>query len=218
MHGPFEAHLCEAIALNTARRPVYAQATDGRSWWLSTWLISAEQATRPVARWLDRRARPYNAVGIGIVADDFASMDAVGSPSSPSAHRGRMSLWAAAVLQLRLRRYRRSIQRAAIRRNFSAIERRSARLLRKLHRAERTQGVHLAMTVHLVESIGFAAAHAPTYAAQSGGDTDGLARDLLLVQSVGLRLAIPTDRAAQRHHQDGVGILVHDVPAIAFAA
>ncbi|MCO4745817.1 MAG: hypothetical protein KC912_13570 [Proteobacteria bacterium] len=217
MHGPFEAHLCEAIALNTARRPIYADATDGRSWWLSTWLITAEQATRPVARWLDRRAQPHNAAGIGIVADDFESMEAVGSTATPPTHRGRLTLWGAALLQLRVRRYRRKIQRAAVRRDFGAIERRSAALLRRLRRTERRQGVHLAMTVHLVESIGFAAAHAPTYREQSEGRTDALARDLLLVQSLGLPLAIPTDRTAQRHHQAGVGIVVHDVPPIAFA-
>jgi hypothetical protein len=73
--GPFELHLREAIELNLARAPLYAELTQGASRPISRSLILYERLLLPVARWYDRRAWRYHAAGVPLLDELFVPMD-----------------------------------------------------------------------------------------------------------------------------------------------
>ena len=73
------------------------------------------------------------------------------------------------------------------------------------------------MTKHLVESLGLAAMNALDYAERSGGETLKLSRTFIRFQGLGLLGSVGIDRKAQAFHQQGIGIVVNDVPPIPFA-
>jgi hypothetical protein len=213
--GPFETHLRHAIAVNTERGDLYASATDGASRSLSTVLITTENATIPVAMWLDSRARPFNARGIPIVEDDFVPMHPIPAWNTPTrfvAVASPTALWKVAVL---LRELRRPGRRWARRRAYVAIAEATAHALDQVIHIEQAEQSHFAMTRHLLESLGLAAVNAEDYVRQDP-QTASLATDLVRLQLVGLRVAVGLDARAQHLHRRGIGILVNDVPPIPF--
>jgi len=83
---------------------------------------------------------------------------------------------------------------------------------------ERYHNVYLPMTKHLVESLGFGALHSLYYRCESAGKTYRLGQDLMKLQAVAIKLGNPLsyDVEANQFHQQGVGILVNDLPHIPF--
>ena len=203
--------------MNTERSDRYAEATDGASRSLSTVLITTENATLPVAKWLDSRARPFNARGIPIVHNDFVPMHPIPAWDAPTpfmAVASPAALWQVSAI---VRALRHTGHRWARRDAFVAVAEGTAHALDRVRNIERAQQAHFAMTRHLLESLGFAATHAETYTRQDP-ETTSLARDLVRLQLVGLRLAIGIDGRAQHLHKRGIGIVVNDVPPIPFPA
>lgn len=212
----FATHLREAIALNRARRPVYAAATSGRSEPLSALLLRSERAALPVAWWIDARARRFQRAGVPVVAEDFVSMSAVRPAHAPPLRRGRMARRELDALDRRVRAYGAAVREAARCGELFRARRLSADLIDAVDGLEIGHDAHLAMTRHLVESIGLAATNGERWRRETGGRADALVRDLVIAQTLALRLAVPIDAAAQRLHGEGVGIVVNDVPAIPF--
>ncbi|MFT6144987.1 MAG: hypothetical protein ACJAZO_003917 [Myxococcota bacterium] len=213
--GPFETHLREAIALNTGRRELYASVTDGANRSLSTVLITTEATTLPVAMWLDARARPFNDRGIPIVEADFVPMHPLPAWDAPISFMSVASPHALWTVAANLRELRRTGRRWARRDAFVAIAEATAHALDQVIHIEQAEQSHFAMTRHLLESLGLAAVHAEDYVHQDP-KTTSLARDLVRLQLVGLRLAVGLDGRAQQLHKRGIGIIVNDVPAIPF--
>ena len=71
------------------------------------------------------------------------------------------------------------------------------------------------MTIHLLESLGFAALHAVQYIEQDA-QVESLCRRLVAIQVLLLTGGIFYDRLAQPCHAQGAGILLNDVPVIPF--
>lgn len=196
------AHLLEAIAVNRSRREAYAELTGSTS--LSNTLIGLEQASLPVAAWLDLRSiRGRRKM---LMDQAFVPMD-VEPVGRPPRYRGghvphglvfEMNDFAAAV--------RRCVKRG----DLQHVHALACTWLRELDRREQAAGTHLAMTRHLVESIARTAA----VAADLHLHRDRLARDLIKVQLWALPLGPLLDRRAQRDHARGVGTLVNDLPPI----
>ena len=70
-----EDHLVEAIALNTGRRPLYGDVTEGRSEAVSDALIGREKRLLPAARVLDQLAEPLRVAGqLDVVCEGVVSM------------------------------------------------------------------------------------------------------------------------------------------------
>ena len=214
-HG-LTPHLRDAIALNTTRRWKYGRASNGRSLPLSTALIQSERSALLLGSWLDARARPWNEQGIPIVANDFSPMDNLPAWDSPPRWQGSSRPATRHQLRQDLKIFRRSTRRLARHHDLPSIVKSASQFLARLDDYEWTDRAHLAMSRHLVESIGFTAENAIAYCEQSGGGTNSLAADLLSIQALALRLAGPIDRQAQALHARGLGIIVNDVPAISF--
>lgn len=207
----FATHLREAIAVNRARRPKYAARTNGASRWLSTGLIASELNTLPLAWWFDWRARRLG--NPGVVTEDFVPMDDAALWDMPPTYTGIASDAAQCEARALLTAGRKATSRAPG--DFEAVAAEMSRLLTALRDLETTEGAHFAMAVHIVESVGFAAANAPRWIAVEPR-ARRVSRDLVWVQAQGLLLALPIDTRAQPLHAQGIGIVVNDVPPIPF--
>ncbi|MBH24590.1 MAG: hypothetical protein CMH57_09090 [Myxococcales bacterium] len=214
----FTLHMREAIALNRARAPLYAERTHGASRWLSRMLVASEIACLPLARYFDHAARPFNAAGVGVVADDFVSMSLAGDPTRPPRYTGRAERRQVKALRRDVATYTRDARRLLRQGDFRGVARLTATAIEGVEAHEARCGAHFAMTIHLMESVGRAAANAPRHMDASGGASEGLSRRLVGVQLWCVSSGVPLDRRAQRSHALGVGILVNDVPPIPFSA
>ncbi|MBU1106420.1 MAG: hypothetical protein KKB51_07125 [Candidatus Riflebacteria bacterium] len=91
-------------------------------------------------------------------------------------------------------------------------------LVVELCQLEKQHNAHLAMLVHMLDSVGYTALHAADYQHEAEGKTDNLAHQFLAIQIFPLQECLPTDHKAQALHAKGFGIIVNDVPNIPFLA
>lgn len=214
-HGHFEIHIIDAMRINLGRRRHYVALAGWRAWLLSVLLVASERLCRPLARHFDRKARPFNEAGIGIVADDFIDMALIEPVEKAPRYRGRAPRSAHADVKRQVKHLKRDGLKALASGDYSSICSLVARALENIAALEAQHQAHFAMSVHLLESLGFAALHAPDYIA-ADASCEPLARQLVAIQ---LRLCdggLLMDRLAQHCHQHGAGILVNDVPHIPF--
>lgn len=209
-----EKHLLEAIELYSERRHYYAHETDGRTNTLFNGLILSERLMLGIARLYDIRAYAFYQKGIPIVAADFVSMDdnlGIGTPIDLA-----KPFTAALREQVKIRIEQFNPNKC----DFQDAVDQSVQLLEWIDSFEKTNQIYLPMTKHVVESIGFAALHAPAYMIQSAGETRALSCDLVNLQvgTLSKLISISFDKQANVFHQEGIGILVNDLPHIPFLA
>ncbi len=207
-----EKHLLEAIELYSERRHYYAHETDGRTNTLFNGLILSERLMLGIAHLYDIRAYAFYQKGIPIVAADFVSMDdnlGIGTPIDLA-----KPFTAALREQVKIRIEQFSPNKC----DFQGAVDQSVQMLAWIDNFEKTNQIYLPMTKHVVESIGFAALHAPIYMSQSAGETLALSCDLVNLQVGTLKrfISISFDKQANVFHQEGVGVLVNDLPHIPF--
>jgi hypothetical protein len=208
-----ERHMLEAIALNRERMVSYGTLTDGRSDALFQRLILSERALVPLARVMDLQAAPFVEQGIPVVAADFVSMDgaaAFDTPMEPALPMGDVEAEAARALIRQLHRDSGE--------GLEATVEACAVTLRALDGLERDLGLVFPMSRHLVESLGYTALHGLAHNADSGGETEALVDGLVGLQRLGLRSLDPVgiDRQANTFHQEGIAVLVNELPPIPF--
>lgn len=213
-HGSGTEHLEEAIELYESRRHEYSVLTNGVSDSLFNRLIGLERAAIPLAKHYDWLALPFNAEGIGIVRDDFVSMDAVKAVTAPVTPA---SPWSS-VIEPDVKQLISTLP-TAVSDNYAEVADITFQAIVALDLLEQQHNIYLAMTRHVLESIGFAAINAVDYAALSEGRSNSLANRFISLQIQTLRAsAADLDRRANRSHQLGVGVLVNDLPHIPFEA
>lgn len=208
----FAGHLEEALHVNLERMPLYARLTGGESERISRRLIRYERLALPLARWVDRRARPFNARGIGVVADDFVPM--AGTP--PFRERSaEPPLPLSAFRPADARRIRRALAAALKTGGFAGV---AAALRAELAALEAVPCYHC-MLRHLLESMLRVATLAPTHVARAEAagmkSPAGLSRLLLRLHLFTLGDAAKLDALAAPIQARGIPILCHDVPPIA---
>ncbi len=212
----FSGHLKEAIAINRERKKIYAEMTGRRSLCISWALIFFETGALAAAGWVDRQASKFHKIGIPIIEGNIVPMLSLPFPDAPPLYRGRATKEVLSSLKGVLKKYRRSMKEDLKRNDFISVAERSYELLQEIRRIEEGQGCHFAMTRHLIESIGFAALHAPGYAEASSNATVSLSKKFIQMQVFGLACGLCLDKKAQALHGMGAGILVNDVPHIPF--
>jgi hypothetical protein len=207
--GPFEEHLREAIALNTARAPLYAALSAGRSRGISRTLLWSEHALLPVALWFDRRAEPYHRAGIPLLHDVFVSME-----GTPAFLPRRGPVPAPPLLRPDARATGRDVARAFRAAGFGGA---AAALDRHLGVLEEEPEFHC-MLRHLLESMRRIALVAPglhRLAGRRGLDSPvPLLSRLLRIHLWGSGAAGRLDRLALPLQAEGLPILRRDVPPI----
>lgn len=215
--GGFAHHVREALAINRARREIYAELSGGVSEAASGELIRGERVTLPFAWWYDRRARGFNERGIGIVHDDFVSMDAIRPPETPPRYRRVVNKAEKKRIKALLREFRGELKALLKDHDFAGAAERTRVALGAVQSLERVHAAHWAMTVHLLEQIGLSAERAVGYVATDPEVAD-LAQRFICFQALGLQGAVSVDHKAQRAHVLGVGVIVNDLPPIPFHA
>lgn len=213
--GHFEIHIVDAIRTNLNRRKHYAAVAGWRATLLSILLVMSERLCRPLARRFDRKAKPFNDSGIGIVENDFIDMALIEAVEKPPVYSGVASAAARREVKCIVKRLKRDGLRSLKAGDYEHICAGTASALQQIEALQARENVHYAMTIHLLESLGFAALHAPGYIA-ADQQTQPLARQLVAIQ---LRLCdggLMMDRLAQGCHQRDAGIMINDVPHIPF--
>lgn len=209
----FEQHLKDAIELYKERKHQYAEQTDGATNSLFRKLITTETLLLPVAATFDARAIPHVKKGVMIIANDFVPMEDNLGFDYPMAAADVFS----EELQAQAQQILAALNAANSSDAFAITEAVNTALL-DIDDFERYHNVYLAMTKHLVESLGFGALHSLYYRCESQDKTYRLGQDLMKLQTLAIKLGNPLsyDVEANRFHQDGVGILVNDLPHIPF--
>ncbi|HEX2094139.1 MAG TPA: hypothetical protein VHG28_17175 [Longimicrobiaceae bacterium] len=207
----FAKHLEDAIRLNLERMPLYSRLTGGESGAVSRRLIRWERLALPVARWVDRRARPYQARGIPVVTADFVSM--AGTPEFRE-RAPEPPLPLSDFRRADARRIRRAVGRALARGGFAGA---AAALRGELAALEAARCYHC-MLRHLLESMLRIAVLAPRHAARAEAlgmrPPVGLSRLLLRLHLLVLADAAKLDAQAAPIQARGIPILCQDVPPI----
>lgn len=202
-----DAHLADAIALNRARRAGYVERGGVRAALLSRALVGAERALRPAARWLDRRAAPFWAEGVPILAAELSDMAAAPPVDRPVGGVGPNGSRSETRPALDLRPARRALRAG----RFCACA-------REIDAAVVGLGGAAPLARHVLESAGLMALRGAAYAEATGGATAPLTRDLVRGHLALVPLARALDRAAAPFWARGVGLFVNDLPAVPFEA
>lgn len=211
--GCFTEHLDEAMALNHARKPLYAALTAGASVTISDDLIGMERNMSFYGRWLapyEKWAAPFEAAGIRIICDSYVPMNtapafssryAQGAPRAESAPSASDAVNTLAFLPRVLRNDFAGVKALALEQIEAAGDPRLNCLSR-----------------HFLESIGRIAALAPVHAAQARraglSDPTWIHRRMILGHLSYTNRAVRLDAAARPLQLQGVPILCQDIPAI----
>lgn len=208
--GCFGQHLREAMLLNEARAPVYAEWSAGRSEPISERLIRSERSALIVAARIDARARRFREAGIPIVCAEFVSMEL--TPPLPDA-----------PLPPPDEPFRDAVDAVALRERLSAayglggFPGVAAEADAQMERLAATPRYHC-MIRHLLESMWRIALLAPVHeaaAAERGmGSTRALSEMLLRLHLAVLAEGAELDRASAPLQAAGIPIVCVDVPPI----
>lgn len=213
--GYFEQHLLEAIVINTQRRAYYMAHTQKKARWLCALLVWSERFTLPLARYFDKAARAFNARGIAVVEADFVPMADVKPVETAPIYQGIATASQRNTVLLWLKNLQKQVKPAVQQGDYQAVAKATAHVLQQVHDYEQQTQCHYAMTVHLLESLGFAALHAVQYI-QQDSQVMPLCKRLVTIQVLLLTGGVFYDRLAQPCHAQGAGILINDVPVIPF--
>lgn len=215
-HGHFTQHLLDAIEINRERTAYYAGVTKNRSRKLSHLLVFSERLCLPLARYFDKKARPFNELGIGVVQDDFVPMEGILAPNTPPLYTGLVSTGEWKDCKRLLSAYQRDARVANKAADFARICELTVKSLHAFEEREKNLGAHFTMVKHVLESVGLAALNARHWASLSDGATCQLSQRLIYVQVRPIVLLLIYDKFAQPLHGEGCGILVNDIPPIPF--
>lgn len=207
----FSTHVKDAIQVNRARKPLYAKASSGRSRAASDILIASEMATLPIARYMDKKARPYQEKGIALLCDEFISMKMASGYTTSITPTGP----APRVL---IRKFGRTtvktITAAAEKDGFAGIARAGEEALTEISK----HPSYLCMTRHILESIVRAANLAPIHRdrALAAGleDPSDISEGFIRQQLFALNTVRTLEIASARAQEKGTPIICQDVPPI----
>ncbi len=215
-NAPFLHHVKEAIEVNKKRAEYYAKVSNNRSKPLSRKYIMIERSIVPTAIILDMWARALRRQGIPALAGDFSSMRSIFPANKAPARRGKLPKEAISHYKELLKQYRSKVFSAVRQKDFIRIQLLSMAALHSLKKLELKHNCHLALSIHLIESIGLGARNADRLSQKFNGKADNFYRANLFMQTLGVKLFSSIDLKAQSLHECGIGIIVNDLPAIPF--
>lgn len=216
--GGLYEHLADAISSHESRMPYYASKTSGKSDAIFKKIASLQSLNLPISWYIDVMARRFQKVGIPVITADLVSMSTIFPKEHAPQYRGIMSSQTISDARILVRDYQKAAMRKLKKNDFYQVAVLTHDLVTSIKNLERQHNAHLAMTVHMLDSIGYTALHAADYQKQTHGDTDNLCRQFLTIQIFPMQECLPTDHKAQAIHALGVGVIVNDVPEIPFAA
>ncbi len=214
--GGLYEHLADAIRSHESRMPYYAGKTKGKSDPIFKKIATLQRLNLPIAWYIDLQARRFQNDGIPIVTADLVNMKTIFPAAQPPAFKRIMTLQTLNEVRQHVKAFQKKAMRSLKNAAFYDVAAATHELVTWIRQLERQHGAHLAMTVHMLDSIGYTALHADGYQKRTGGETDNLARQFLAIQIFPMQECLPTDHKAQVLHGMGAGVIVNDVPEIPF--
>ena len=209
-------HIKEAIALNKARKPLYANLTQGASVKLSNMFIRLQYFALPYSVYQDLLARKFNRQGIPIVINDLAEMSESAEYDREIKYCSKPGYIVWKELFAKAKQFRASIKRLTRHANFEGVCSISQKYHREIISLEKQHQVHLAMNKHLIESVGLTALNAIAYNKQSHGKTISLSKKQINAHSMPIYFGLRMDKKAHVLREFSCGILYNDLPHIPF--
>ncbi len=203
-------HIDDAIAMNSKRRELYSQMTNGESAFTSNYLINAERLAYPVSKAFDKKARKYQNAGIPLLCLDAIDMSETPAFSYQRV-QPRTSYKDAYIPSIRNLNSR--VKNAMIKNYFSAM-----RILdEEVHKME--EDIHYnCLTRHFIESIRRTMFLTPYYiisAKKKGLESPRkLLESFIETQLQTLYLTKSIDKSAANIQEAGTPIICQDVPVI----
>lgn len=214
--GGLYEHLYEAITSHETRMPYYASISDGQSDPIFKKIAFMQRMNLPIAWYIDLQARKFQKSGIPIIIGDLKSMATIPPKEKKPEYQGTMSSQTFNEIRIHLRDYQRTALKFVKDSKFAEVAAETLKMVNYVRYMEKQHRAHLAMTVHMLDSVGYTSLHAAKYQTDSQGKTDSLARQFLTIQILPLQECLPTDKKAQAIHKLGAGVIVNDVPDIPF--
>jgi len=208
----FYGHLSDAIAENRARTQAYARMSGGRSRPISQALIATENASLPIAAYLEWYAQEFREAGIPVLELDFVDM---GKAPKFSATLLPAIPESTPYLPIPRREWKREIDRLIATNDFAGLHATAERWVKELSAEPR---FHV-MVRHVLESTARIAWLAPQYerlAREKGLKSSPLwlSKRLLYLHAQSLWISDRLDSWAMPIQRAGVPILLNDVPPI----
>jgi len=196
--------------------PYYSSITNGRSDAIFKKIAGLQSLNLPISWYIDLQAKRFQRAGIPVITGDLVNMNTINPKEQPPVYRGIMPESTIKDLRIRIREFQKHAMSALKKPDFKAVARATHEMVMHVKELEKKHGAHLAMTVHMLDSIGYTALHAADYQKNTHGDTDNLCRQFLTIQVFPMQQCLPTDLKAQHLHAAGAGVIVNDVPDIPF--
>ena len=211
-------HLREAVSINTARKRIYTELSDGKSRFLSNRLIFFERLLILPAMFFDWRAKRFNKVGIPIMQNDFVSMDQLPKPETAPKFIDILSKYAFKKLINRFNAFNEKLKQEIKLANFETVLSEGKKLLEEIIELENEFRCNLAMVKHVIESLNLISANGILYAEKSKGKTSKITKIMIKGHAFMLKPSLKTiDLPAQKLHNIGCGIIVNDMPEMPLA-
>ena len=212
----FSGHVKEAIFVNKTRAAFYSKLSNGRTKSLSRLYTSMEYAILPLSSLIDRWALRLNKSGIPVLVNDFVSMSGVNPAEAGLLRTGILNATGRAELKEVLSTFQKGINRHAGHKDFLQAELQAITTLHDLRKLELKYNCNLALSIHIVESIGLATRNARQLGQSFNGRSDNFYRVFILLQNAGVMMFAKVDLKAQPFHKQQIGIIVNDLPPIPF--
>lgn len=214
--GGLYEHLDDAIKSHESRMPYYSSVTNGKSDAIFKKIAGLQTLNLPISWYIDLQAKRFQRLGIPVITGDLINMNTINPKEQPPIYQGIMPEITLKDLRIRMREFQKKAVKALKKSDFMAIAQATHEIIMYVKELEKTHDAHLAMTVHMLDSIGYTALHAADHQQQTHGDTDNLYRQFLTIQIFPMQQCLPTDLKAQQLHALGAGVIVNDVPDIPF--
>ena len=208
----FASHIKEAILINKERRRYYASVSMSRTRSLSNTLIGLEYLAIPIAWYFDTCAIRFNKKGFRIILDDFVPMHV--KPANNIIPQSKpLTKIISSEVNKRICVYIKLLKKKP---NLNQVTTESEKLYNWLKHREGENQVYFAMSLHLLESVLLIAKNGTEYCEASDGKTMRLTWQLIKLHLFALRFSLIIDKKANLFHQEGIGIVVNDLPNIKF--
>lgn len=212
----FREHFHEARAVNRERRKLYADLTNGKSLFVSNILVWSEFLLYPVAWYFDIRAKKFNKIGISVISNDFVSLGNLPDLNEKPTYRNILTKNDLRDISQKMKRLRKGTRVELKQFRFYEVNKLIAASIVEIESIQTQREVHIAMLKHILESAAFAAKNAIEHSTLNNYKLNRLAAHFISAQLLGTILSPRIDKAANRIHRIGYGIVVNDLPEIPY--
>jgi len=213
----FTNHIFSAIAINRRRKKYYSKLSKGKSDFLSFILNFYSFILIPISFFSDIYAKKFQRKGVNILTDDFIEMIEINLKTKKLGKSNVLKEQNFIFLNIKRICYLKKVKKLVKIKKLDEISALTNNFIKDIEEIEIKDNCNIPMTKHLAESIGFMSLHGIEYSRLSNGKTLNFSLFLIKLHLLGLLTSLKAiDLRAQKLFEDGVGIIINDIPSIPF--